>query len=1482
MRPKPDFFDDVKQRAAQDRQLREGNQEYAGVCKQFFLQVQSPRHVLSELLQNADDAGATEASVWIENETFIFEHNGNDFSKEDFDSLCRFCCSNKRALHTIGFRGIGFKSTFSLGDPVKLFTPSLSVCFHKHRFTEPHWLPEEVDTLGKTRLVVKISDQNRQQEVEKNLQEWSENAISLLFFNNIREIKICEQRLRWDSRPGPIPNSKWMIPNEDEHKAHLLIHSDAEDFPSEALEEIRQEKTLASNEEFKPLQCKIEIVLEVEVTGYLYVVLPIDVATGLPFTCNAPFIQDPARLKIKDLGTSPTNRWLLQRAGKLAASAMLDWLNTDVDIVERAKAYDLLPNINRDNNSLGGVCGTSVQDAFQSEIQDKYILLTDNNFLNLPKESIAIPEELFEIWPPDVATKVLDEGARPALCRHITKANRKKLVAQDLLEELSDAAVIKMLETKSFPKPNTWPELLNLWAYILPKVKNHHYHGNPKNIHIVPVQGKDVLCASKEIIRLGKNKLLQSQTDQEFLNNHLSSVLDKRYLTYLEELKENKNDESTNKRILVANEILNTIGLESASPVDKVIEFAADKLFSQENVSYKEFVQIAQIAAKLNANITKFSSKFEYVTRDTYRRSSKEEKFILFDKDDMLEELLPDNWRETKLLHDDYSKSFESCSQDEWQTWITSGHAGLSTFIPLIEVEESVDRIEEEAKKHDLNCDQLEYKYVYSNYKLKSLDFDEACWEYWTKLAGDDPKLWIKLIRSILINSEKYLDKCRNTNLFHISTHKDRTEYKMNNKRSWLSRTSSGTSSWLVKLRELRCLPNREGVPCKPGDLFVLTHETALLSGVEDFVEKSLDNERTRPLLDLMGVRKTPGRPDRLLHRLQELSQAAELSVDEVDKLYGHLDRMLSQCSTEDSNKIKQAFQSERLILTENNGWQMPSDVFLTPGEENIPDIKIIRNTVNSLEMLWSHVGVAEKPTLSDVVRWLKRLPENSVLNENDRRYMYSVLSKYPDYIWKECQQWCNFAGEWTSVDHLSWSLTSHSPVFREEDLYPWAKKRTADLKFLSQEVDDSTFSHLPNLATTVKPRLDEDNLECDDSAELEEWLTMLGSQLCRVKLSTNGYTQRIRELAERLAQTKPHKMQVLKTVPYIDDQCAGDPRQRDVLWCNNDLFYRNLPEAKLAKLIPEEIGREFELQDIKAALDYSFRRSAQDVQKYVEANFKLCPACDVSEKTAEEPRPTFDSGSRKELNEVGGGQDAIVLKDDDDVHNTDPAVVDSEQDTDANIEEGKGRHRRFPQVSQETLPGSSPRKRNSQPARIRILSDNQVIAERARKIIMDVEHWLGFEPVDKESERNLGYDIESRVPGTEHEQLRLIEVKGRSADSLMPTITVTRNEIICSLDNPDKFIFVIVEFDRSISDNCCQVKVYYLRKPFRCKSDCKPDSDVVSVNYGFGKLLEGMNRQDAERITFDHTIVLKEELDGELIDRTYHCKLKLSCRDLD
>src|SRR5881227_4432953 len=101
MTSQPEYFEPIREAAARRWEQLERDPDLAGPWHQLFAQVQSPRHVLSELLQNADDARAKSASVRVVNNEFVFEHDGEDFTEEQFESLCRFGYSNKRNLHTI-------------------------------------------------------------------------------------------------------------------------------------------------------------------------------------------------------------------------------------------------------------------------------------------------------------------------------------------------------------------------------------------------------------------------------------------------------------------------------------------------------------------------------------------------------------------------------------------------------------------------------------------------------------------------------------------------------------------------------------------------------------------------------------------------------------------------------------------------------------------------------------------------------------------------------------------------------------------------------------------------------------------------------------------------------------------------------------------------------------------------------------------------------------------------------------------------------------------------------------------------------------------------------------------------------------------------------------------------------------------------------------------------------------------------------------
>ena len=107
---------------------------------------------------------------------------------------------------------------------------------------------------------------------------------------------------------------------------------------------------------------------------------------------------------------------------------------------------------------------------------------------------------------------------------------------------------------------------------------------------------------------------------------------------------------------------------------------------------------------------------------------------------------------------------------------------------------------------------------------------------------------------------------------------------------------------------------------------------------------------------------------------------------------------------------------------------------------------------------------------------------------------------------------------------------------------------------------------------------------------------------------------------------------------------------------------------------------------------------------------------------------------------------------------------------------------------------------------------------------VLQTELQLGCVPRDV-SREHCGWDIESQDPVTG--RLRFIEVKGRVTGAR--TVTVTKNEILASLNKPEAFILALVEVAGDVTT--CR----YLRGPFQRE----PDFGVTSVNYDLAELWE-------------------------------------------
>ena len=298
--------------------------------------------------------------------------------------------------------------------------------------------------------------------------------------------------------------------------------------------------------------------------------------------------------------------------------------------------------------------------------------------------------------------------------------------------------------------------------------------------------------------------------------------------------------------------------------------------------------------------------------------------------------------------------------------------------------------------------------------------------------------------------------------------------------------------------------------------------------------------------------------------------------------------------------------------------------VFLAGDEEDVPGAAIIRASVLDLS-LWHRIGVADRPSADLALEWLGTLVSGKVLSTDDARRVRTLLVRYPTRIWEERGHWLNLVGEWAPVDTLAYGLSMQT-LFRWSHLHEWVKRKTADLQRLSGEtVQAPPFSALPALSDLVEEHFNQPSL----LAGIEDrraWLTAFGTPLGRIELADAAETERVRAPAEAIAATSWVQTPKLEVIPYLDGVPAGTARLTDILWLDGKLFVSPLSKAKLAKRVPEEIGRSLSA-DIRAALAYAFERSPEDIREYLEENFTLVLSNSSprqSSRPSPQPRPAM------------------------------------------------------------------------------------------------------------------------------------------------------------------------------------------------------------------------------------------------------------------
>ena len=183
----------VIERVRQDREdLARVLKKHAGIRRIVEDLYPDTAHFIYELLQNAEDTGASEAAFVLSADRLVFEHNGRTFDEADIRAITDIGEGTKAEDdEQIGRFGIGFKAVFAYTETPRIWSPSYA--FEISEMVLPSEIPPNPGLGDRTRFEFPFNSGKKPQaqqafsEVRDGLEEISDNT--LLFLSNIEEIQ---------------------------------------------------------------------------------------------------------------------------------------------------------------------------------------------------------------------------------------------------------------------------------------------------------------------------------------------------------------------------------------------------------------------------------------------------------------------------------------------------------------------------------------------------------------------------------------------------------------------------------------------------------------------------------------------------------------------------------------------------------------------------------------------------------------------------------------------------------------------------------------------------------------------------------------------------------------------------------------------------------------------------------------------------------------------------------------------------------------------------------------------------------------------------------------------------------------------------------------------------------------------------------------------------------------------------------------------
>lgn len=398
---------------------------YRGIWKSIIDKYPETAHFVYELLQNADDAKATTATIILYRDEMIFKHNGtkhfNITSEEDektgdinaitgignstkVDNNDSVDDSNEEQSNKIGKFGVGFKAVFQYTDAPLIYDEYFKFKIENYiiptLLTDDHPLRKKDETL----FVFKFK-YNEEERSYNHIVERIENLDSpILFLHNLSKIKIIIER--GDNKRDEYEYSKEIVYTE-EFDNKVLFSKIKLKHPKGSSSILLFTKRITLNHE------GVKSTHDVNV-GYFYdekkrklitnsvqkvfCFFPTRENFDSCFICHAPFLLTDNRQNLKP--GEQTNKTLIELIGWLAAKSVLilrDYGKKEKIFLIDENIIDILPKPDW-KCSPKAIHETVFSKSFEGIIRNENIFLSRNFiYLSLSESCIGAPKELIDL-----------------------------------------------------------------------------------------------------------------------------------------------------------------------------------------------------------------------------------------------------------------------------------------------------------------------------------------------------------------------------------------------------------------------------------------------------------------------------------------------------------------------------------------------------------------------------------------------------------------------------------------------------------------------------------------------------------------------------------------------------------------------------------------------------------------------------------------------------------------------------------------------------------------------------------------------------------------------------------------------------------------------------------------------------------------------------------------------------------------------------